>query len=208
MNIIPVRKNVTYQQLMAEANPSNPRQPQSLPWTLYDTQQYPAAGTQNLTFFASSQADKTLSNMETGGQLSDPQFFEVWYIQCDFLRAGPTTDAGLVGQANDIELVLKTARATWLLDISNKLYGRFPLRQVHASGGAIGPIGGTTAAGGTIQLAQNGIVGGGWWVGGEIIIPPKVGFNFQLLFQSTLVPIAVATNIVISLVGVLHRRVS
>ena len=46
---------------------------------LYDTQTYPAAGVAQLTFFATTNPDASLNNLEVGGSLPDPDYAQLWY---------------------------------------------------------------------------------------------------------------------------------
>lgn len=186
---------------------------EAIPYVIYDTQQYPAAGSAaGLQFFLTQQADQTLGNLQTAGILPQPQWFEIHCVYCDFLgvpviRAAGAAATTAAGQLDDIELVLKTARATWELNIAQKSYGVMPLTFLHASGGAVGFYAGAFTATTQVNQGNNGIQGTGWAPNGSIVIPPTQGFNVTLRFQPTLVPISVATYIRISLVGVLHRAV-
>jgi len=207
MAMLPVMiRNQSDQELYRASNPGSQTGPEALPWCLYDTQTFPAAGIARLRFFNQTNADRTLTNMETGGQLSDPQFFEIWNLMMDFQLAGPTINAAAAGQANDLDLLLKTQRATFTLNISNKNYGPFPATLLHATGGGVGNVFGTTAAAGSIQYVNNGVQDGGWSWGGAVIIPPKVGWFIDLEFAG-IQAISAETNIRIALNGVLHRRV-
>ena len=85
IRVVP-RSLATLKQLSNPNGASN----ESIPWVFYDTQSYAQAGAQSLVFFQSPSGDKTISNMETGGQFSDPQYFEVQYMGLDFLLAGPS----------------------------------------------------------------------------------------------------------------------
>lgn len=184
---------------------------EAIPHVAYDTQSYTLTGLASLTFFQTQQSDRTLSNMEGAGQFPEPQAFEIHYVLLDFLAAGPSnvtipaSGTNQTGILNDIDLLIKTQRATLTLAISNKNYGPWPASFMHASGGSVGNIasGSTTLA---QQVANNGVQDGGWFVGGALIIPPKVGFSWVLGLAAAQA-ISVTTNLRLSMAGVLHRRV-
>ena len=207
----------TKAQLMRLANPEMANQPEVLPWVLYDTQTFVSGTTQSLNFFSTLQTNKSLGNMESAGQIPDPQFFEVHYFGCDIMVTPTTIASGVVGAIDDIHKLLwgdagdgsDAGRFTFV--ISNKRIGPFPLSYCHGSGGAIGFgwSNDNVAAGGTpesIQYANNGVFDGGYYAGGSIIIPPKIGFNVDLDWGG---PITLSGNVAIrfNLMGVLHRRV-
>ena len=72
----------TKQQLVAMAVPESANQPEALPWYIYDTQVYVSGATVRLQFFQNVNVNKALSNVEGGGQLPDPQFFEIRRAAC------------------------------------------------------------------------------------------------------------------------------
>lgn len=203
---------LTRQALDATANPAAANQGEAIPWFLYDTQDIVTAVTTTLTFFASVQTDRSLGNMQSAGQLTDPQYFVVHYVTCDLLQT-PTLGvaADNTGALNNIEQILKTARANWTINMSDKLYGPFPLTLAHATGGATGGFTGVnnTAAPtiNTFQFGNNGNPGsGGFPFLGALVIPPKVGFNLTLQFGAA--PTLTATvKARMGLAGVLYRRV-
>lgn len=203
---------LTKAQLDAQANPASASQNEALPWFLYDTQDIATAVTTPLTFFNTVQTDRSLGNMTSAGQLPDPQYFVLHYVTCDLLQV-PTlgTAADATGALQNIEQILKTARAHWTINVSDKLYGPFPLTLCHSTGGATGGWTGVnnTAAPtiNTFQFGNNGIPGsGGFPVLGALVIPSKVGFSLTLNFGAA--PTLTATvKARIGFAGVLYRRV-
>ena len=202
----------TKQQLIRLANPEQANQPEVLPWVLYDTQTFTDASTTSLTFFASTNNNKSLSNMESAGQIPDPQFFEVYYFGLDIMRQVTTTAGGVPGAIDDIQLLLwgdagdGSDSGRWTFNISNKRFGPFPISFLHASGGATGFGWGTFTAEESLQFANNGIFDGGFYVGGSIIIPPKVGFDVTLDWGGS---VDLTGNLALRMwmAGALHRRV-
>lgn len=198
-------KVATRAQLRQMSTPPSGASPEAIWHQFYDTQDYVSATTTTLTFFATPNVDLTLSNMETGGQLSDPQWLSIYDITLDFLSQNTTQAAGLLGELNDLSLLLKVGRPTWTLTISDKNYGPYSLTVLHGTGGPSGTIdAGTLAAG--IQYANN-MPTPGWNYKGSLIIPPKTSFrivvNFGAAQTTTLTPLPMR----ISLFGILSRRV-
>jgi hypothetical protein len=202
---------LTAAQLIGASNPQTPGQPEAMPWFLYDTQPFTTAVTTSAQFFQTVQGDKTLGNMESAGQLPDPQYFILHYVTCDILDP-PTASALLTGQAlgpvADIDAILKSQRATFQLTISNKVYGPFPLTLCHATGGATGNGTATQAAPLSMWYGNNGIVGsGGFPFLGSIVLPPKVGFTLSVNLAAAATLNTSPLNIRMGMAGVLYRRV-
>lgn len=194
-------------QLAAAANPQLANQPEAIPWILYDTQTYTDNSTTTLSFFSATNTDKTLSNMESSGQLPDPQYMVIHFVTCDFLGTPTTAAGGVAGVLNDTELLLKGGRGTFTFTMSNKNYGPFPLMACHSLGGATGVGYGTFTAEESIQQANVGIPGsGGFPFMGALVVPPKVGFGVTLNWSAAQDTTA-DVRIRIGLAGVLYRRV-
>ena len=211
MIIIPWQPALSRDELDAMANPMFANQPEVVPWQLYDTQSFATAGVGPFVYFQTINADKTLSNMEGPGQLPDPQYLVVHYVACDILNAPALSDGSAVNAAAaNIENILKTTRATFEFNMSNKRYGPFSLTMTAATGGATGfaYAEGATAAGATVTVANNGIPGsGGYPFSGALVIPPKIGFDVTIRVGAALTLLTGPINVRISLVGALYRRV-
>jgi hypothetical protein len=213
MIIVPWQPPLSRDDLDLMANPMFANQPEVVPWQLYDTQVITTAVGNPAVFFQTINADKTLSNMEGPGQLPDPQYLVVQYVACDILQI-PTTTALVAADTNaglaNVENLLKTVRATFEFNMSNKRYGPFSLTMCHATGGATfnGFGVGTLAAGVTSGVVNNGIPGsGGFPFSGALVIPPKIGFDVTVRFAAPPTLVAGPVNIRMSLVGPLYRRV-
>jgi len=199
-------KAKTRQRLLNLATPDSAGQPEALPWVLYDTQTFVNASTTQLQFFQTVQSDKTLGNMEGAGALPDPQFFEIWYITVDFLFPAVTTNAGVAGDMNDLLIFENAGRATIEISMSNKVTGPWPVRSAHASGGPIGTIASAVVTN-TQNYSNNGPQDGGLWIGGQIVLPPKVNFAVTLRLAAVQTLNTNNLPICVGLHGVLHRRV-
>lgn len=211
MILIPWAPALTRDELDALANPVFANQPEVVPWQLYDTQSLANAATGPLVFYQSINNDKTLSNMEGPGQLPEPQYLVVHYIACDILQI-PTATA-LANEPNqglaNVENILKTTRATFEFNMSNKRYGPFSLTMTAATGGATfsGYGYGTAANGTSAGVVNNGIPGsGGFPFSGALVIPPKIGFDVTIRFAAA-VTLSATLNVRVSMVGALYRRV-
>lgn len=200
--IVPKKRDTLYN----IATPDSAAQPEAIGWALYDTQAITSTVTTTLVFYTATNADPTLSNMEGSGQLPDPQFFEIWYMGCELLFPGVSTDAATLGDIDDVLKIIYAQRATFEINLSNKKYGPWPLSFAHGNGGATGFISQTVA---TVsqQFGQNGVQDGGWWVGGQIVIPPKVGFNVTVRMAAAPTIKTTPLNARFSMIGTLHRRV-
>lgn len=201
---------LTREQLDAQANPATVHQNEATPWFLYDTQDVVTGVTTQLNFFTTVQGDQSLGNMRSAGQLTDPQYLILHYVTCDLLQVPTVGLVDATGALQNIEQILKTARATFTLNISDKLYGPFPLTLCHSTGGATGGSSITTTVAATtagVQFGNNGMPGsGGFPFNGAIVIPPKVGFSLTMNFGAA--PTLSATvKARMGLAGVLYRRV-
>lgn len=203
---IPWAPPLTKAALQAISDPQLAGQPEVIPWILYDAQTYTSASTTSLTFFQTVQTDRTLGNMQSQGQLPDPQYLVLHYVTCDVLNQ-VTTGAGVVGALQDVELLIKAGRPVFTLTMSDKIYGPFPLRACHSLGGGTGIINGTQAAGTSLQQGNVGIPGsGGYPFCGAVVIPPKVGFKVTVDWSAAQTLTGNAT-IQLGLCGALYRRV-
>jgi hypothetical protein len=213
MIIIPWQPALSRDDLDQLANPMYANQPEVVPWQLYDTQSITTAVNAPAVYFQTINADKTLSNMEGPGQLPDPQYLVVHYVAADFLVAPQSTAVTATANnaaVDDVENILKTVRATFEFNMSNKRYGPFSLTMTAATGGATGSLYGvgTLAAAVSGGIVNNGIPGsGGFPFAGALVIPPKIGFDVTIrMGAAPTLPVS-PLSIRVSLVGALYRRV-
>jgi hypothetical protein len=200
----------TIQDLQAALQP-NQNQPETIPWILYDTQKYLAAGQTQLSFFTQlpNPADTSITNMPLAGTLPNPWFFEIQKITFDVLNAA-TTSATQVGAVDDIQKILLLGRGTWALNLSDKVYGPFPLRSLGGMGGATGQIAiGTPTAANPNVTIQSGVVrdNGGFPMNGALIIPPQTQMSMILRWPAAQA-ITADTFVSVGMIGLLSRRVS
>lgn len=201
-----------YATLVAMSRPQRADQPEALPWVLYDTQQYAAAGSSRLTYYSSTSAsltDTTLSNFPTG-TLETYQFFEFHREFLSFLAAlSVTTTAAVTGAANDVNILHTTARGTRTLTIGQKQQGPFPLDFFGRPGGArfVGIAEGTeTAPARNIIQSGENENNGGFPHGGAFVLGPQSKVTITLDFNSTAINAALYVRH--SILGIFHRRVS
>ena len=198
---------------LANPDPSVRGTSEAIAWTLYDTQLYVDNVTTQLAFFQTTNVDRSITNMQTGGSLPDPQFFEIYYFGADILQevtSDVTTDV-TPGAWDNVQRLILTSRAFWTFTISDKEYGPWPASLLHGTGGVQGfGFAATTVAATSLanQYGLNGPADGGFCMDGAIVIPPKVGFRLQLNWPAA-VQLSGTTDVRIRTVmhGVLHRRV-
>lgn len=213
---IPVAQS--YDALVAAVNPVSGQAPESIPWWFYDTQTYTSGTTVQATFFAATVADRSLSNLPTGGSLPDPNFFAIHYVNCDFFSntANTYTITAGIGAAvananalNDVGVLLLQSRARFTIVLSDKAYGPWPLSVTGGTGAAVGflSIAGLTGAG-NAQRSDYGYnaLHGGAYLGGKLIIPPKVGFSAVMDWPAA-ATLTGDYRIRLSLYGVYYRRI-
>lgn len=198
----------TRARLRRMATPPSGDSPEAIWHQLFDTQTYVDNTTTRLTFFQTTNADQTITNMPSAGQLPDPQWFTLYDITCDFLTQNTSVVGAtdVTGEYNDLSLLLKVGRPTWTLTISDKRYGQYSLTCLHATGGPVGFLAaGNTAATGNQQLANNAFTPG-WNYEGSITIPPKTNFQIEVNWSAAQ---NLTANVLIrlSLFGILSRRV-
>lgn len=206
-------KPLGYGALSRASQPRSALVPEAITHWLYDTATYTDNSTTELSFFTSTQTDKSLSNLEVAGTLPDPNFFAIQGAYVDFINnaAGTpyvSTAAGSnVGNINDIGLLLLNGRARFILTISDKRYGPWPLSLLHGTGAVDGVMSGTFTAEESLQAGFPAPIGVPMYIGGSIVIPPKVGFSAQILYPSA-VDLVNDFRVRLVLEGVLYRRVS
>lgn len=176
----------TYDQLNADAKPGSATQPESIPYTFYDSQDFATLWT-NATFFATVQTDPTLGNIQQANTLSAEQYFRLWAITLDWL-IGATSQAssGAPVIVDDLLTIMNTARAIVNMTIAMKSYIQSPIHAFHSSGGIFVPYQlGTPTGSGLGNYGQNWYPDGGYNVGGAIVLPPRQTFQFTVQGVST-----------------------
>ena len=198
----------TYDELDGLVRPATADEPESFNAVLYDTQTYAVGGTARLEFFSStaaSLADRTMSNF-AAGTLEPGAFFEIHRIFL-YILAVPslTTTAAVTGTANDLEILHKTARGNFTLEMTGKRLLPCPINFAGQSGGGE-PVIAVTYTAPAIAQFPNTSKNGGFPVLGSIVIPPVTKITGFLDFNAT--AISAAVNIRMELAGVYHRRVA
>lgn len=194
--------------LKQAATPPSGNSPEAIWHQVYDTQAYVSTTTTTLNFFQTTQADQTLSNMESAGVFPAPQIFKIYNITCDLLlTAGVSETATGAGNINDQYLLLfaSGSRPIWTLTISNKNYGPYSLSALHGTGSLNAQVASTVATVST-QVGTNTPVPG-WNYFGKIIIPEQNNFNIRLNWAAAQTIVSATPRIRISMFGVLSRRV-
>lgn len=198
---------LSYAMLAARVKPQA-GEPEAIPYPIFDTQTYPAAGSGDLNFFNAASVDRTRSNMDVPGQLQAGTWLVVERVYVDFLNTPTVTAADTqAGAANDIAQILKKARATLTFKYGSKSIADIPLTFFGRSGGVEAVLGGNNTAPHLVQVGNMGD-NGGYPILGNIIIPPGVSFGATIKFAANNVAISADTDIRVSLFGMLHRPVA
>jgi hypothetical protein len=206
----------TYQQLLAKVTPQSANQPEVVPAVMFDTQTYTSATTTLLTFFNGGQTDASLSNVPNGGNLPQPQYFEIQRIFMEVLgRPTVSAAAGTIPQAgniDDLNQLLLTGRGYATFTLASKGFPTIPLSFLGAPGGVdqgvMGVLSGTTvAAASQVKEYGHGAANGGFPINGQWIIPPAQSFSATMTWPAAL---TLTGNLLIrlSLLGNLYRRVT
>lgn len=208
MNIPLIPK--TWGQIKADLTPKSP---ECIPFWLYDTQTYTDNSTTELTFFAATSTDRSITNLESGGTLPDPNTLYVYGIFLDYFNnasgtpyvSSTTAATENVGNINDIGLLHMNGRSRLLLTISDKRYGPWPAAAFPGLGAVQGFGWGTTTAEETLQYGFNALAPRGY-IGGAIMIPPKVGFQVTMTWPAA-VDLVADYRVRCTLYGALYRKV-
>lgn len=182
---------------------------QAIPYVLYDTQLYVSGTTTNLPFFQTAGVDQTLSNLTSGGQLPIDEWLEIEWMFISPIVDVSSTATGNIGAWGDMSSLMWTGRPTHTLTIQNKDYGILPTSFFQSEGGVSG-FGFNEAAAGAVaqEYANWGPHGQGYWVGGQVVIPPQAGFNTRLRWNAPVtLPSGTDTLIRVSYLGTLHRPI-
>ncbi len=180
---------------------------------LYDIQAYPTAGFISKTFFAEpiGQSSKTISdtNMQSAGQLPQPQMFLVQTLEVILAHGSPLIDvAAATGTAaNEMKAILESGAITFTIGskpyltqaplmampFANQLDTEMAISVTTASD--VGEASYVTAKGPVFNMARHGI---------PLLIPSNQNFDVKMAFESVKV-MAVAGRVGIRLGGVLYR---
>ena len=204
-------------QQLQQYNVNRPGAVEGIRSSLYDRIQYPAAGTTQLLFFQvpQGQAGKTAAdtNMTAAGALPSPQSFLIETIEISFFSPTPpfVRGAGAVtnSQINDNYTFYRNGG--WLeLFIGSKVYlTEAPLMKFPPRNGLAGVAAfADTSTAGANQLAgvQYACAGGPvYQLDPPILLVPTQNFNVALKWPAA-VPITVASEVMISMSGVLYRN--
>lgn len=204
----------TIQDLTAGITPMLPGQPERIPWTWFDTQNYVSATTVRLDFFQAVNADKTRCNMVAAGQIPSPQFYDLYHCSVAYLI--PLEQSGLIaapvatGAFTDVR---NLSNGEAVFSVANKDYWQGPQLALPCGGGPVGftTLTGTFAAPLLAQLSQanNGAPDlrnrYNFW--GDITLPANQNFIWSLLWTAPITLAAGNTDIKVWMDGYLYRRV-
>jgi hypothetical protein len=201
-----------YVELVALSRPQRADQPEALPWVMFDTNSYAAAGQASVVLYSSTPAsltDLTLSNLPNG-TLETFQFFELHREFLSILAPlSLTTTAVVTGAANDVDILHKAARGVRTFTIGQKSYGPVPIDFTGRPGGvtfAATAEGSETAPARNFFQSGETVMNGGFPHNGSYVLAPQTKLTVTLSFNPT--AISTTTNLRHSFLGIFHRRVS
>ena len=171
----------TYDQLNADARPGNSSQPESIPYTFFDQQNFATLWT-NVNFFAAVPTDPTLGNIQQANTLSAEQYFRLFAITLDWIiSATSQSSSGAPTIIDDLLQIMNGSRALVVVNIAMKQYVNTPIHNFHSSGGINVQYQLGTPTGSALgNYAQNWYPDGGYNIGGAIVLPPKQTFQFSV----------------------------
>jgi hypothetical protein len=197
-NMLPSRiVSYTYDYLRSRVRPQSLDAPEALPYVLFDTVTYLAAGSAHLDAFKVVNADPTLSNMEVAGSLAEGTYFDVHRVFITPLTPGVT----LATTLQDLGILYNVARATFTVIINAKPIGPIPLR--FAGDGGQPTQQGTTVA--DVKNFGGGPENGGFPFNGSVKIGPSQKFGVGLDFVATATTAAIQLQV--ALLGILYRKI-
>ncbi len=181
---------------------------QAIPYVLFDTQTYVSGATIDLPFFQTVNPDQTLSNLSSGAQLPIDEWLEIEAQFISILIPAGQAAGGDIGPWADLSALMWTGHPTHTLTIQNKDYGILPTSFFQSEGGIEGYGYNEAAAGALVTEFANWGRGLGFWVGGQIVLPPQAGFNTRLRWNAPVtLPSGNDVDIRVSYLGTLHRPI-
>ncbi len=197
----------SYDQLFQNANVTNATVPEAIPWIYYDSQNFVTAGTA-VTYFAATNADTSLCNIEQPNTIAGEKYFMLYAITFDFLMGVSNLGSSSTApQFDDAHQIMETAHPALSMILADKLIFRIPLAACHAIGGYQAWIAGSNFSGSQIfNSVQNQASDGAWWCDGAIILPPRQSFQISVN-TNTAWTLTATRSCRLSLHGVLYRPV-
>ena len=201
-------KAYTRAELDQDAQPELYGQPEFIPWGYYDSQNFVTAYG-SVSFFATTNADSTITNMTQAGAMPADQYFRPFCFTLDWL-IGATIQASSAAAtiADDLLGIQNTARSIFTFNISNKLYVQVPIHALHSSGGVyVSYQLGTPTGSGIGNYAMNWYPDGGYWVNGAFVLSPRNSFTCAIAPAAASVTLNATRMGRVTMWGPLGRRV-
>lgn len=177
-------------------------------YQLFDTVAITTAVQAVPNLFVTVQADPTLGNIPSQGQLPDGWFFDVDRVFVDFLTIPALVVATVVGPATDLANIQDTCRATFEFKYNDKSYGVRTLRSLPPSGGVQAFSSGTYVATNGREYAWTGPMGARAPYLNGLRIQPKTKFLGVVSLAVAPTLNQTPLNVCVSLMGRLYRKVT
>jgi hypothetical protein len=196
----------TYEQLKRDASPGNAQQPESIPFTFWDQQNY-ATNWTSVIHFAAIQTDPTLGNIQQAGTLSADQYFRLHSVTLDWIiSATSQSSSGAPTIVDDLLSIMNGARAFYRMQMAMKTYIESPFHGFHSAGGINVQYQLGTPTGSALgNYAQNWYADGGYIVNGSMVLPPRQTFTFAAIGVASALVATRAGRV--TMWGVLSRKV-
>ena len=173
-------------------------------YTLFDVSAV-ATGALVAPFFNVARASQQLSNLQTPGALTSPEYFKIWSIHVTPLI--PVAFAASAPAAVDMDNIVRVNLGTIELEIQSKVYGPWPIMEAAGLGGVTGfglSLADATAS--SFVAANNGIQGNGIGINGSLALLPNAGFRLNLRWNAA-ITLTATTNVHVAMRGVLYRAI-
>ncbi len=166
------------QDLEKRSKPQEYNQPEFIPWTWYNQQNF-ATNFGPISFFAQTDTDPTITNIEQANTFAADQYFRPYCITLDWIIGATTIASSATATiVDDLLGIMNTARAIFYLEISQKRYAQAPIHCLHASGGVyVNYQVGTPSGSGLGNYAMNWMPDGAYWVNGSMVFGPRMTFK-------------------------------
>lgn len=170
-----------YTELSQQASPASSVQPEAIPFTFFDQENF-ATNWTSVAFFSTVQSDPTLGNIQQQNTLSADQYFQLEAITLDWIiSASSQASSGAPQIVDDLLSIMNGARALVTMAMAMKTYVQSPIHCFHSSGGINVAYQLGTPTGSNIgNYAQNWYPDGGYNVGGAMLLPPRQTFTFNV----------------------------
>lgn len=149
-----------------------------------------------------------MSNAKQGAGFPANYYFVPMSLSLDFLAdasLGANTELGVLDDINKLVLV---NRGFLTLTVGSTKLPEIPISYLHASGGAVGNLAGSWTAPQQVQVGQNGIQDGGYFMWKSFALGNQLPFSAVITWPTTVTLASGNTNIRLSFDGDWYQPVA